>query len=347
MFLKRRPLILLAVPLFLGVALALINGRRPQALPLDHGPMAPIAVSFDGRLVATSKGGQIDIIEVYNRSRKASTLFRTASIPGAWLFLPDNETLVTVGRADSPFDAKSSAVQLWSATTQSDVLHNNESAQPVRKFGPQLASGNALALAPDGKTLATGGRTSVLLWNVATGRVVARLAGAGGAPNALSFSRDGKRLAASYMSFAENAVCWDVASGKLLWTARVRPAGGSFEVTSSAISPDGSRVVLGSQNGRIAVLDGATGRVLHEGTLPPQNQFASSPLDAARAVAFSPDGQTIVSGGWGEAAAWNADATVKRVFQGSGPPVFSPDGALLATGAQLNAKSGVILWKSW
>ena len=75
MFRNRRWLILLAVPLILGVALALLNGRRPQALPLDHAPMAAIAISPDNNLIATNKGGQVDIIEVYDCSQRRSTQF--------------------------------------------------------------------------------------------------------------------------------------------------------------------------------------------------------------------------------------------------------------------------------
>lgn len=338
-------LMLLAVPLVIGAVLALLNGHRPQALPLDHSPMAPIAVSFDDNLVATNKDGQIDILEIYDRSRRRSTQFRTSSVPGAWVFLPDNRTLVTVGRRDSPFEALSSSVQLWDAATQTDNL---DLAQPKRTFGPELAWGNALALSPDTKTLATGGQRAILLWDVATGRVTARLAGAGNAPNALTFSRDGKRLAVSYMRAGVNAACWDVPARKLLWTAQVPPGAGRFDVMSSAISPDAERVVLGSSSGQIAIFDGATGSLLHQGTLPAGDASSSVPLDAARAVAFSPDGKTIVSGGWSEAAAWNAaDASVKHLFKGSGPMVFSPDGNLLATGAEVNAKNGVILWKTW
>lgn len=345
MFRNRRWLIFLAVPLILGVALALLNGRRPQALPLDHSPMAPIAISPDNNLIATNKGGQVDIIEVYDRSQGRSTQFRTSSCPSNFLFLPDNRTLVSVGDAFSRTDAVSRSVQAWDTKVKTE---GTDQAQPLRKFGPELAMGGALALSPDGKTLATGGFKGVLLWDIAQGRVAATLDSGGYAPQSLSFSRDGQRLAAAFMGAGTNARFWDVAARKLLWSTSVRPVGGSFDVTSSAISPDGNRVVLGSQSGRIALLDGATGKMLKLGDLPPSDKFSLSPLDAARSVAFSPDGKTIISGGWGEAAVWNAaDSSVNRLFPGSAPPVFSSDGKLLATGGAINAKNGVILWKSW
>ena len=349
MFSRRRPLLLLALPVVLVAGLYVLASKRPEPLPLDHSPMAPIAISSDGRFVATNKGGQVDIIAVYDRARHRTTSFRTSDVPGAWVFLNDNHTLVTAGgERISSSGSGSCPIRLWDVTTQTDGL---DQARPLRSFGPQTSSGNGLALSPDGTTLATGSTSgAILLWNVATGRVGATLRGAGHAPNALSFSGDGKRLLASYMSFQTNAALYDVTNNKQLWTARVAPQGGSFDVTSSSISPDGQVIALGSQNGKIALLDGRNGAVLRMGTMPTGNPnlMPSYPLDATRSVAFSPDGKTIASGAWSGAALWNvADASMRRSLDGSGPVAFSRDGHLLATGGASNARNGVILWKSF
>lgn len=346
MFQNRRLWVALALPIILGAIAMWIAGRRPQLLPLNHSPMAPIAISPDNRLVATNKGGQVDVIEVYDRTLRRSTSFRTSSIPGVWLFLPDNRTLVTVGVNMSSVPSARTIVSLWDAKVQTLEL---DQAAPIRTFGPEMAFGNALAITSDGKTLATGGESQILLWDVKTGRVTGKLNGARSNPETLSFSHDGKRLTASYMNSVDNAVCWDVPTHKLLWTTPIRVPDGSFDATSSAIAPDGSKVVVGTQNGRIALLDGTTGKLLHMGTMPIDITRGSYPADAARSVAFSPDSKTIVSGAWSGAALWNAsDASVRSVIKGSGPVVFSPDGSLLATGAgEFNTTNGVILWKSW
>jgi WD40 repeat protein len=57
--------------------------------------------------------------------------------------------------------------------------------------------GDCVAFSPDGKLLATAGKSdyAVRLWNTATGALVATLVGHTNAVQALAFSRDGRRLA--------------------------------------------------------------------------------------------------------------------------------------------------------
>jgi WD40 repeat protein len=114
-----------------------------------------------------------------------------------------------------------------------------------------------------------------------------------------------------------------------------------------ATSPDGTTVFCCHLDGddRVSVFDAATGKEKF-----PHTDFHTGPVWA---VAVSPDGQTLATGGedhtirlW-ELAAWKAGEPLPpgRVLEGHSGPVwslaFSPDGQLLASGGNDGA---VILW---
>jgi WD40 repeat protein len=67
----------------------------------------------------------------------------------------------------------------------------------------------ALAFAPDGRTLAVGVDRAVQLWDVAAGRLVARLEGHQGQVKCLAYAPDGMRLASG--SSDRTVRLWDMA----------------------------------------------------------------------------------------------------------------------------------------
>src|ERR1035438_8265012 len=104
----------------------------------------------------------------------------------------------------------------------------------------------------------------------------------------------------------ENLRSWEY---RYLWTrinAKQTLMGHTREVTSVAFSPDGKRIVTGSEDKTAKVWDAATGRELL--ALQEHTHWVTS-------VAFSPDGKRIVTGAgeWGrpdempgEAKVWDA-----------------------------------------
>ncbi|KAF7967813.1 hypothetical protein HWV62_32971 [Athelia sp. TMB] len=103
-------------------------------------------------------------------------------------------------------------------------------------------------------------------------------------------------------------------------------------VRSAAFSPDGRRIVSGSDDYSIHIWDAETG---HLAVGPIQGH-----TDSVYSVAFSPDGHTVASGsGDGTVCIWDAETGVLAVgpFEGHTGTVysvaFSPDGLRLASGS--------------
>ena len=95
----------------------------------------------------------------------------------------------------------------------------SDAAHPAlaRKFEGHKDALYAMALSPDGKTLATGSYDQkIKFWNVETGAEVRTLSGHNGGIFGLSFRPDGKVLASA--SADRTIKLWDVASGKRLDT---------------------------------------------------------------------------------------------------------------------------------
>jgi serine/threonine protein kinase len=127
---------------------------------------------------------------------------------------------------------------------------------------------------------------------------------------------------------------------RYLWTrinARHTLEGHTKAVSSVAFSPDGQRMVTGSEDGSAKMWDAGTGREVF--TLSGRRGMVLS-------VAFSPDGQRILTGTgewgegekWGEGQVWDA-ATGQLLLQLKGhaycvwSAAFSPDGQRIVTGA--------------
>ncbi|MSV28004.1 MAG: hypothetical protein EXQ52_04565 [Bryobacterales bacterium] len=119
----------------------------------------------------------------------------------------------------------------------------------------------ALAISPDGKLIAVSGYREVLLHEEGRG-LAARLPGLSDRIHSLSFSPDGKTLAAvggSPARFGEVQI-WDVASRKQRKSTVLTNDtlfGGSF-------SPDGTRIVLGGADKSVRLFDAVTGKEIRK-----------------------------------------------------------------------------------
>jgi WD40 repeat protein len=113
--------------------------------------------------------------------------------------------------------------------------------------------------------------------------------------------------------------------------------GHTKSVRSVAFSPDGKRIVSGSQDNMVKVWDATNGQ---------ETLTLNRHQDVVRSVAFSPDGQRIVSGSWDiPPKVWDA-TTGQELFTLGGENfvmcvAFSPDGKRIASG------NGYWMFKMW
>ena len=129
------------------------------------------------------------------------------------------------------------------------------------------------------------------------------------------------------------------------------PPAGVHPVRALAVGPDKAAVAAGRGN-QIHLYDAATGKHLRTLTDPALKTADGKPVAAAHlslveALAYSPDGKTLASGGYGEVTLWDPQAGApRRKLTGFAAAVvtlaFSPDGKLLATGGGPPTEDGEI-----
>lgn len=192
----------------------------------------------------------------------------------------------------------------------------------------------ALAVSPDGTTLATGNDANqVMLWDLAGGQLIGPLGSHKGVVTDVAFSPDGKTLASS--SSDKTIILWDVSTRK----QRRQLKGHDDWVNSVAFSPNGNLLASASTDTTVRLWDVASG------------QQVGDPLaghsDAVVSVEFSPNGQTLASGSNDTTIIlWDVSAReVRTELFGYDEAVlsvaFNPAGNLLASGGLGHT---IILW---
>jgi hypothetical protein len=171
------------------------------------------------------------------------------------------------------------------------LLWNVESNKEVRRYAKNPRLVQALAVTPDGKTLAAGCNQSGLhLWDVLTGRELRSITQAW--PTALSFSPDGDFLAADGAGRG-TACVYRVATGK-----PYRRLEAEKPLSNVAFSPDGRTVAAVAGADTLVFFEAATGKA--------RLRYAS-PQNGIRAIAYAPDGRAVAGAGTdGTVLLWDA-----------------------------------------
>jgi RNA polymerase sigma factor (sigma-70 family) len=223
-------------------------------------------------------------------------------------------------------------VDVWDAAAGQRVLRFRVQRFPL------------VVLSPDGKALAVHDqdaqdRPSLRLHDATTGKELHSLAGHRDTVHHFVFSGDSQTLVSAGDDRAIRF--WDVATGRQVRRLDAAEAIGhlallpggrtlaSVAVTKGESTSGGSRVTFWRQGEEIVLWDLATGKEAHRLKGHGQNGVA--------AMAFAPDGRTLVSSDWQTTHWWDVASGKERVAWRfpAGRVVtmaFAPDGRTLATG---------------
>jgi serine/threonine protein kinase len=215
-------------------------------------------------------------------------------------------------------------------------------SQELQTLGPAFQYDGAETtweLSPDGLTVLTGGADGTArLWDSFTGEVRATLRGHRGKIVSIAFSKNGSVA----MTVGEDRTVrlWEASDGQ----ARAVTATQPHAINLALISPDGGRLLtISHENSRDYFLRWDDG-LNKKATLTLWDTVSGKPIGELEGhaghvndAAFSPDGQTLLTGGAdGTARLWSSDnGKVLAVLQGHAGPVndvvFSSNGEVAAT----------------
>jgi WD40 repeat protein len=230
-----------------GLGLRVIDLKKGKAKPTPSGTLfqaSDVAFSPNGRTLAA--GSSDKGITVWNvATGQARFTIKDVHSFGVerLAFALGGKVLVSTGAFSQPGKDFQGQVKLWDAATGKEQGVVNAFRQTVR----------ALAIAPDGKTIAVGGNKSaggeVMLLDAASGKEIKIIPGPGTNIKSVAFDPDGKVLATTW--FDGGIRLYDVATAKEL--------GGFKEPTDMATSvlftPDGQTVITGSYDKTVKLWD--------------------------------------------------------------------------------------------
>jgi WD40 repeat protein/DNA-binding SARP family transcriptional activator len=218
---------------------SVLDADDPQVRRSDYAglnaPPVDVAFSSDGRLIAAvpafSRENPVDNISVWQVDQPDEPLVQL-SLDDTGIDLRATPAMLPPGRVIFSPDGK----QLYASGAGGTVEFDLATREPIRAFDGL----GALALSPDGDTIAIRNSTSsVVLRMTSNGDATAALDGGGALVTSAAFSSDGTRVATAT---ADGTVrVWDVASG-----ARLRDLTGHEGAVLDVVFGADDTTVLGS-----------------------------------------------------------------------------------------------------
>lgn len=303
-----------------------------------------VAFSSDGNTFANMNSeGQITLWDVTSGLVRATLPSQFVNPVKRIVFSPDGNTLAIVS---------DDSIRLW------NFVSGN-----IHLFLPGSTAITDLAFSPDGRTLAAADQDArVMLWDSQSGSALQVLAGHQDSANALSlipilgshpnsidtlaFSPDGRILATGGQGV--RVKLWDIATGQ-----EQASLPNKIHVTDLAFSPDGKTLAAVGLDARVTLWDSQSGSALqilasHQDSV---NALSLIPIPGGHpgkvdALAFSPDGRVLATGGQDtRIKLWDTATGQEQASLPSASHVtdmtFSPDGRTLAS---IGENGSVSLW---
>ncbi len=314
------------------------NGELIHTFEGEWGEDRSAAISPDGKQVLTFLNGSLKRWDTVTggelQSFPEGKWSVTFSPDGSRILSADGDTLRLMdaanGREIRTFEGYGAEVtRVAFSLDGSRILSGNKhtlqiwdavGARPL----PSSDIADPLAFSADGTLVLSGGgvlRGTLALQNASSGQLIRSF---GQGTSSAAFSRDGSRIVSSDR---DKIYLWDAASGRLIQSFE----GHAGDVHSVAFSPDGTRILSGSDDVTLKLWDAASGQILHS---------FDEHADTINSVAFSPDGTRILSGSddntlkmW-DALSWQLLHTFKGHSGSVRSVAFSPDGTRILSGAK-------------
>jgi eukaryotic-like serine/threonine-protein kinase len=279
----------------------------------DFGSLHSRALKSDG--TATLSASNTGTVRVWDTTAGGVPVARPLTHAGrvyAVAFSPNGKAIVTGG--------SDGTARLWDTATG-------------KLMGPPLthrSAVRAVAFSPDGRTVVTGSADATArLWDVSTGQPTSEPLSHTSQVVAVAFAPDGKTVLTG--SYDTTARLWDAATGK----PKGAPLRHREGVLTLAFSPDGKTVLTGSSDKTARLWNAASGQPIGQ---PLEHQGAIRFV----AVAYGPDGKTVLTSCDKTAQLWDAKSgdPIGRALAHEDVVAFvaySPDGrrALTAAGNEV------------
>jgi len=331
-----------------------------------------LALSPDGRLLATGEGGNLIKLWDINTGAVVRVLRGHRAHPKHLAFSPDGR-LLAAGDGDT-LQGGPGVVKIWDVAVGTEVFSLQGHTYPVF----------AVAFSADGTRLFSGSQdNSIKVWDVRRGQLVLTLRGHSDVVRSLYCDPGGRRLVSAsadrsariwdatpwtedasnvrilrgheervigvgctadgkrVASLSYDAVLrlWDADSGRVLYSGAIAGGRGAFHAFDA--DKHGKLLALGASSGAIMLIDGDSGKQV--GLCP---GFGAGPV---KGVAFSHDGKWLAAGEWRNTARiWDVRTRQPlHRLRGHTEPVvavaFSADDRLLASGSH---DQTVKLWET-